>query len=78
MAPATPLWLGRINVKAVAALDSKAVLGLAILPNLLVRTSAIDVGAGVRLDLRYCELILCVGRCNSWPAAQSKLIVLSP
>ena len=56
-----PIRLGRINVTAAAALDSKAGSGLAILSNLLVRTAAIDVGAGVRLDLRYYELILCVG-----------------
>ena len=68
----------RINVTAAAALDLTASLGLAILPNLLVRTAAIDVGAGVRLDPRSWELILCVGRCNSWPAAWSKLISLSP
>jgi hypothetical protein len=68
----------RINVTAAAALDSKAGLGIAILPNLLVRTVAIDVGARVRLDPRSCELILCVERCNCWPAARSKSIAPPP
>jgi hypothetical protein len=46
-----PLQLGQINVTAMAALDPKADLGLAILPNPLIGIGRIDRGAGVAFDL---------------------------
>ena len=58
-----PLQLDRIIIAAaLAALDPKADLGLVILPNPLDGIARIDIGAGVALDLRFWEWILCGGR----------------
>jgi len=69
-----PLQLDRIIITAAAALDPKADLGLAILPNPLVVIARIDIGAGVGPSLGRLEWILCVGRGDSRPPARPKLI----
>ena len=69
-----PLQLDRIIITAVAALDPKADLGLAILPNPLIGIGRIDIGAGVGPGLGRLEWILCIGRGDSRPPARPKLI----
>jgi hypothetical protein len=70
----TGKYIGQVNLTALAALGSKADLGIALPTNPLVGIALEGVWEGVGPGLGHLEWILCVGRGDSRPPARPKLI----